>query len=78
MEPIRQCVGCRKRLAQAAMARFVRTPDGWRPDGDDRKRRPGRGAYLCSAVCGAAVAKNKRYPGLAAVAAECGLISSST
>ncbi|MEO6836423.1 MAG: DUF448 domain-containing protein [Candidatus Tumulicola sp.] len=72
-------MGCRKRYPQAELVRFVRSPEGWRPDGAARRaKQPGRGAYLCSDACGTAVAKNKRYPGLAAVAAECALIRSSS
>lgn len=79
MNPIRQCVGCRKRYPQAELVRFVRSPAGWQADrGVARLKQPGRGAYVCSDACGAAVAKNKRYPGLAAAAAECGLIRSSS
>ena len=74
-QPIRRCVGCRRRYPQAKMVRFVRSPGGWNADpAGERGRQPGRGAYLCSDACGAAASKNKRYPGLAAAAAECGLI----
>lgn len=75
-EPIRQCAGCRKRLPQRELSRFVRAGDGWKADRLGRHKQPGRGAYLCSDPCAAAVAKNKRYPGLATAAAEYGLISS--
>ena len=75
--PVRQCVGCRKRLPQAALLRFVSSTAGWMPDGPGRRKRPGRGAYLCSADCVRLAAKNKRYRGLATAAAEYGLISSS-
>jgi len=61
--PVRTCVGCRERREQRSMVRFTRQRDGWTPD--ERSRRSGRGAYLCSAKCVARVAKNKRYPGLA-------------
>jgi len=37
---------------------------------DAGKRRPGRGAYLCSARCQAALRKNKRYRGLADAVVE--------
>jgi len=77
MEPVRQCAGCRKRLPQRGLTRFVRGGDGWKPDSPGRHKQPGRGAYLCSEPCLAKVAKNKRYPGLATAAAEYGLISSS-
>jgi len=61
-EPVRTCVGCRQRLAQAGLRRFVRRPEGWQADAGPR--RDGRGVYLCSAACAERVAKNKRYPGL--------------
>ncbi len=61
-DPIRTCVGCRQRLAQAALRRFVRRSDGWQAD--PGRRSDGRGVYLCSAACAERVAKNKRYPGL--------------
>jgi predicted RNA-binding protein YlxR (DUF448 family) len=49
------------------MTRFVLETDGsWSVD--RRNRRPGRGAYLCSAGCQSAVKKNKRYRGLSEVA----------
>ncbi|TAM90857.1 DUF448 domain-containing protein, partial [bacterium] len=64
--PERTCVGCRRRLPQAALARFVREGTAWAVD--VRRRAPGRGVYLCSAACGVRVAKNKRYPGLSAAA----------
>jgi predicted RNA-binding protein YlxR (DUF448 family) len=57
--------------------RFVSSPAGWIRDERGRDKRPGRGAYLCSADCVKLAAKNKRYRGLATTAAEYGLISSS-
>lgn len=58
------------------MQRFVRAagsgPPAWLADAGS-KRRPGRGAYLCSAECARKVEKNKKYPGLASAAAEYGL-----
>jgi predicted RNA-binding protein YlxR (DUF448 family) len=48
------------------MVRFVRAPEGWLPD--EARRRPGRGAYLCSAACAARVEKNRRFSGLAPAA----------
>ncbi|MHB8147937.1 MAG: YlxR family protein [Vulcanimicrobiaceae bacterium] len=72
------CVGCRARFPQADLVRFVRDVEGWKADSpSSRHRQPGRGAYLCSAACIARAAKNRRYPGLASVAGEYGLISSS-
>jgi predicted RNA-binding protein YlxR (DUF448 family) len=45
------------------LVRFVRRPEGgWRLD--LRARSPGRGAYLCSAVCKDKLKKNKRFRGL--------------
>ncbi|MBV8074270.1 MAG: DUF448 domain-containing protein [Candidatus Eremiobacteraeota bacterium] len=67
MIPLRTCVGCRERREQPAMRRFTRASGGW--VADRGRRSPGRGAYLCSAQCAERVAKNKRYPGLAAAAA---------
>ncbi|MBV9104203.1 MAG: YlxR family protein [Candidatus Eremiobacteraeota bacterium] len=67
------CVGCRTRFPQAALVRYVRADSGrqseWRRDPVGR-RRPGRGAYLCSSECAVRVKKNRRYPGLAEAAAE--------
>lgn len=56
------------------LGRFVRMgPREWRAD--DAKRLAGRGAYLCrTADCLKRVEKNRRYPGLAAAAAEGGLL----
>lgn len=66
--PVRTCVACRRRLAQDALVRFARRPDGWAFD-TGRRRAAGRGAYLCSDACAGRVGKNKRFPGLAAAAA---------
>jgi predicted RNA-binding protein YlxR (DUF448 family) len=66
--PIRTCVGCRERREQHTMVRFTRGADGWIADGVTR--RPGRGAYICSAKCVGRVTKNKRFPGLSR-AAQC-------
>ncbi|MBV8355981.1 MAG: YlxR family protein [Candidatus Eremiobacteraeota bacterium] len=77
MAPVRTCVGCRRRFEQAELVRFVRSAAGWRADPPGaRHRQLGRGAYLCSVECGNDARKNKRYPGLGAAAAECGLIES--
>jgi len=57
------------------MQRFVRIGTGrpvWAPDRGG-KRQPGRGVYLCAAECARRVEKNKKFPGLAAAAAEYGL-----
>ena len=42
--PVRTCVGCGARDAQAVLRRFVGEGDGLRLDA--RRRAPGRGAYL--------------------------------
>ncbi|MGH7737444.1 MAG: DUF448 domain-containing protein [Candidatus Tyrphobacter sp.] len=70
--PLRQCVGCRRRMPQARLVRFVRAERGWLRDALGSRRNPGRGAYLCSSACAQAAAKNRRYPGLASAAAEYG------
>jgi len=64
------------RFGQRALVRFVRSPAGWEPDATTRRKRAGRGAYLCSAACAERARKNRRYPGLGAAAAEYGLIES--
>jgi len=43
--PVRTCIGCRKRGPKATLLRIV-VSDGV-PVVDERKRLPGRGAYLC-------------------------------
>jgi hypothetical protein len=64
--PFRQCVGCRARFPKKSLVRFVRLSEGgWLAD--PAARAPGRGAYLCSAVCRDKVRKNKRFRGLAEV-----------
>ncbi|MEO6991961.1 MAG: DUF448 domain-containing protein [Candidatus Baltobacteraceae bacterium] len=65
--PIRTCVGCRRRFEQQGLVRFTRGVGGagWAPD-PPAVRSEGRGAYLCSAECAVGVARNRRYPGLAA------------
>ena len=77
-EVVRQCAGCRQRRPQASMRRFVRGgAREWRAD--DAKRLPGRGVYLCaSAGCVLRAEKNRRFPGLAAAAAESGLQQGSS
>ncbi|MHB8703907.1 MAG: DUF448 domain-containing protein [Candidatus Tyrphobacter sp.] len=76
--PFRQCAGCRRRLPQAGLVRFVHEAAGWHADAaGTRRRRPGRGVYLCSRACGERVARNRRYPGLASTAAEYGSWSGS-
>jgi predicted RNA-binding protein YlxR (DUF448 family) len=60
------------------MRRFVRgEAREWRTD--DAKRLPGRGVYLCSSpACVLRAEKNRRFPGLAAAAAESGLQQGSS
>lgn len=60
------------------MRRFVRGGvREWRAD--DAKRLPGRGVYLCSSPdCLRQAEKNRRFPGLAAAAAESGLQQGSS
>jgi predicted RNA-binding protein YlxR (DUF448 family) len=58
------------RRPQHELQRFVRSGATWNADPPDKPRQPGRGAYLCSSGCAARTAKNKRYPGLSAAAAE--------
>jgi predicted RNA-binding protein YlxR (DUF448 family) len=48
------------------MVRFTPDQNGW--VADKTSRLPGRGVYLCSSECAAAVAKNKRFPGLSQAA----------
>ncbi len=43
--PIRTCIGCRKKAPKASLLRIA-VVDGV-PVVDERKRLPGRGAYLC-------------------------------
>jgi predicted RNA-binding protein YlxR (DUF448 family) len=54
------------------LQRFVRHGTTWSADPPKEARQAGRGAYLCSSGCAARTAKNKRYPGLSAAAAEYG------
>ncbi len=45
-EPIRTCVGCRKRSPKRALLRFVTTADG-KVKVDKTGKMSGRGAYVC-------------------------------
>lgn len=56
--PVRTCVGCGSRKAQAELTRFVVGPQGG-VVADRRRRLPGRGAYLCGAGCLTAALKRK-------------------
>ena len=44
--PRRTCVGCRQVRSQAGLVRLARSPEGF-VEPDPRRRRGGRGAYLC-------------------------------
>jgi uncharacterized protein len=44
-DPVRTCVGCRRRAPQRELIRLVRTPEGTLAVG---RRLPGRGAWLCA------------------------------
>jgi hypothetical protein len=44
--PVRTCLACRRTSPQARLLRFVRTAEGL-VEPDPRRRRGGRGAYLC-------------------------------
>ncbi len=44
--PLRTCVGCRRVRPQAELLRLIRGPEGF-VEPDPRRRRGGRGAYLC-------------------------------
>ena len=53
--PVRTCVACRARRAQAELLRVVRGPDGGADSGteggivlDPKRLLPGRGWYVCS------------------------------
>lgn len=48
-QPVRTCVGCRKRALTADLLRVVARevqPEGWAAVPDPRRRLPGRGAWL--------------------------------
>ena len=46
----RTCIGCGKQADKRSMLRIVRTGEG-RAAFDPTGRAPGRGAYVCSALC---------------------------
>lgn len=48
-EPIRTCLGCRKRLPKRELLRFVVPKEGHIAV-DTTGKKPGRGAYVCSRV----------------------------
>ena len=60
--PIRTCVACRRTRPQVELLRIVRTPDG-RVEPDPRRRRGGRGAYLCRReACLTECVRRARWP----------------
>jgi len=46
-EPVRTCLGCRRRRPKAELVRLARRPDG-SVVVDGRGVEPGRGAYVCA------------------------------
>ncbi|NPD32657.1 YlxR family protein [Eggerthellaceae bacterium zg-997] len=47
---VRTCIGCSATSEKRALLRIVRTPAG-AVEADPTGRKPGRGAYVCSATC---------------------------
>ena len=45
-EPIRTCIGCRKKATKWELVRIVRNDTG-RVSVDESRKNPGRGAYVC-------------------------------
>ena len=45
-EPIRTCIGCRKKVTKWELVRLVRHESG-RISVDESRKSPGRGAYVC-------------------------------
>jgi predicted RNA-binding protein YlxR (DUF448 family) len=45
-EPIRTCIGCRKKATKWELVRIVRDESG-RVSVDESRKNPGRGAYVC-------------------------------
>jgi predicted RNA-binding protein YlxR (DUF448 family) len=58
--PVRSCVGCGARRAQAELTRVALDPEGVVVV-DKERRLPGRGAYLCGAGCLTAALKRKAF-----------------
>jgi uncharacterized protein len=58
--PVRSCVGCGARRAQAELTRVALDPEG-EVVVDRERRLPGRGAYLCGAGCLTAALKRKAF-----------------
>lgn len=45
-EPIRTCIGCRKKITKWELVRLVRNKSG-QISVDESRKSPGRGAYVC-------------------------------
>ncbi|MET0405693.1 MAG: DUF448 domain-containing protein [Cystobacter sp.] len=58
--PVRSCIGCGARRGQAELIRVGVGPEGGVVV-DERRRLPGRGAYLCGVGCLAAAVKRKAF-----------------
>ncbi|WP_342742385.1 YlxR family RNase P modulator [Stigmatella aurantiaca] len=58
--PIRSCIGCGSRKAQAELTRVALDPAG-EVVVDKERRLPGRGSYLCGAGCLTAALKRKAF-----------------
>ncbi len=56
-EPVRTCIGCRRRAPQHELVRFVVTADGEVREG---RTLPGRGAWLCRSPACLALAIRRR------------------
>ncbi|MEU7866192.1 YlxR family protein [Dactylosporangium sp. NPDC049140] len=67
-EPVRTCIGCRKRASSTELLRFVAIesgPDQFRAVPDPARRRPGRGAHLHPDPACLALAERRRAFGRA-------------
>lgn len=58
--PVRSCIGCGAKRAQAELTRVALGPEG-EVVVDRERRLPGRGAYLCGAGCVTAALKRKAF-----------------
>ncbi len=56
---MRQCMGCNEHKPKSELVRVVRAPDG-SMSLDRTGKKPGRGAYVCSAQCLTRLRKSKR------------------
>jgi hypothetical protein len=59
--PVRSCIGCGTKRAQAELTRIVVGAEGGSVVVDRKRRHPGRGAYLCGAGCLTAALKRKAF-----------------